>query len=137
MKKLSKRTYILIAICITVIIYFIGIYNYRKPITIHKTFSNVIVLNTGTKNIVKAEINAKLYRGIYMGSIMDISLHFTNRIEGKIIIDAKEYSFDGFNRESNLINIIGTVYEDNQNSSPVFWFKMNDLNSIKLTCFVL
>ncbi|MBW9159519.1 hypothetical protein [Clostridium tagluense] len=137
MKKLSKRTYILIAICITIIIYFIGIYNYRKPITIHKTFSNVIVLNTGTKNIVKTEINAKLYRGIYMGSIMDISLHFTNRIEGKIIIDGKEYSFDGFNRESNLINIIGTVYEDNQNSSPVFWFKMNDLNSIKLTCFVL
>ncbi|WML34517.1 hypothetical protein [Clostridium sp. OS1-26] len=132
MKKLSKRTYILIAICITMLIYFIGIYNYGKPITIHKTFSNVIVLKSGTEKIVKAELNAKLYRGIYQGSITSINLHFTNRIEGNIIIDGKEYRFDGFNGESKPINIIGSVYENNQNTSDVFWFKMNDLDSLEL-----
>ena len=108
MRKLSKRTYILIAICITMIIYFIGMYNYRKPITIHKTFTNVIVRDQGTKKIVMAEINAKLYRGIYMGSIIDINLHFTNHIEGEIIIDGKDYRLDGFNGNSKLTNIIGS-----------------------------
>jgi len=136
MRKLSKRTYILIAICITMIIYFIGMYNYRKPITIHKTFTNVIVRDQGTKKIVMAEINAKLYRGIYMGSIIDINLHFTNRIEGEIIIDGKDYRLDGFNGNSKLTNIIGSVYESNQNVSAVFWFKMNDLDSIELISVV-
>lgn len=136
MKKLSKRTYILIAICITMIIYFIGMYNYRKPITIHKTFSNVIVRDQGTKKIVMAEVNAKLYRGIYAGSIIDVNLHFTNHKEGEIIIDGKEYKLDGFNGNSELTNIIGSVYENNQNISAVFWFKMNDLDSIELISVV-
>jgi hypothetical protein len=76
MNKLSKRTYTLIVICITMLIYFIGIYNYRKPIIIHKTFNNVIVVKPGTKEKVNAEINAKLYRGIYQGSIIGFNLHF-------------------------------------------------------------
>jgi len=132
MKKVSKRTYILVAICIIMLIYFIGMYNYRKPIAIHKTFSDVILSNQGTKEIVKTEINAKLYRGIYRGSIIDINLHFTNRIEGKIIIDGKEYLFEGYNGESKFTNIIGSVYENNKNTSDVFWFKMYDLDSIQL-----
>ena len=69
MKKLSKRTYILIAIGITMIVYSTGMYNYRKPITLHKTFSNVIVRDQSAKKIVMAEVNDKLYRGIYTGSI--------------------------------------------------------------------
>lgn len=133
MSKLSKRTYTLILICITMLIYFMGIYNYRKPITIHKTFSNVIVVKPGTKEKVNAEINAKLYRGIYQGSIIGFNLHFTNRIEGNIIIDGKEYRFYGFNGESKPVNIIGSVYEYNKNTSRVFMFKMDDLNSLELT----
>ena len=133
MKKIFKRTYTLIAICcITILIYFIGMHYYRRPIIIHKTFSNVIVLKKGIKKIVKAEINANLYRGIYKGSIIDINVHFTNRIEGEIIIDGKKYRFDGANGESKLTNIIGDVYKINQNNTSVFWFKMNDLNSIEL-----
>ncbi len=132
MKKLSKKNYIFIMISIIIIIYCIGMYNYRKPITIHKTFSNALVIKSGTKKIAKVEINAKLYRGIYGGSISSFNLHFTNRIEGKIIIDDKEYNFDGFNGESKLINIIGFVHENNPNASVVFWFKMYDLDSIEL-----
>ena len=107
-------------------------YNYRKPIAIHKTFSNVILRNQGTKEVVKAEINARLYRGIYSGSIIDINLHFTNRIEGTIIIDGNEYLFDGYNGESKVTNMIGYVYENSKNTSNVFWFKMYDLDSIEL-----
>ena len=120
MKKLSKRTYILIAISIIMLVYFIGINNYRKPITIYKTFSNVIVLKQGFTKIAKIEINAKLYRGLYEGSISNINLHFRNRIEGKIIIGGKEYRFDGFTEKTKLINILGNVYENNQNTSVVF-----------------
>ena len=69
MKKLSKRTYILIAISIIMLIYLIGIHNYRKPITIHKTFNNVIVSKSDIKKISKIEINGKIYRGIYGGTI--------------------------------------------------------------------
>ena len=117
------------------LVYFIGIYNYRKPITIHKTFSNVIVKGS-TEKIVKVELNAQLYRGIFQGSIIDINLHFTNDIKGKIIIDGKEYRLDGFNGKSKLTNIIGSVYEDNQNTSAVFMFKMDDLDSIELLSLV-
>lgn len=132
MKKLSKRTYILITISITMLIYLIGMYNYRKPIIIHKKYSNVIVLEQGTKKIVKAEINGELHRGIYSGSIIDINLHFINHLEGKIIIDGKEYRFNAFTGKSKLTNILGNIYEDNKNTSAVSWFKMNDLNSIEL-----
>ncbi|MBI6872336.1 hypothetical protein [Clostridium aciditolerans] len=132
MKRLSKKTYVIIAISIIILIYIIGMYKYRKPITIHKTFSNVLVIKPGTQNTVKAEINAKIYRGIYRGSIISLNLHFINRIEGKIIIDDKEYNFEGYNGESKLINIIGDVHENNKDASVVFWFKMNDLDSIEL-----
>ena len=53
MKKLSKRIYILIAISIIMLIYFIEMYNYRKPITMKKIFTNVIVSKPGTKKIAK------------------------------------------------------------------------------------
>lgn len=132
MKKSYKRTYILITICIAMLVYFIGIYNYRKPVTIHKTFNNVTVLKPGTEEKVIAEINAKLYRGIYQGSIIGFDLHFTNRIEGTIIIDGKEYKFEGFNGKSKPVNIIGSVYEYNHNSSRAFIFKMADLDSLEL-----
>lgn len=113
-------------------IYIIGMYKYRKPIIVHKTFNNVRVINPDTQNTVNDEINAKIYRGIYKGAIINLNLHFTNIIEGKIIIDGKEYNFKGYNGESKLINILGDVYENNQNASVVFWFKMNDLDSIEL-----
>jgi len=132
MKRLSKRTYILIAISIAILIYLIGMYNYRKPIAIQKTYSNVTLLESGIKKIVKVEINAKLYRGIYRGSIIDINLHFINRIEGKIIINGKEYRCDAVTAKSKLTNILGDVYENNQNTSAIYWFKMNDLDSIEL-----
>lgn len=132
MKKLSKKSYIIIAISIITFIYTTGMYKYRKPVIIHKTFSNVLVIKSGIQSTVNAEINGKIYRGIYSGSIIDLNLHFTNRIEGKIIIDGKEYSFKGFNGESKLINILGNVYDNTQNVSVVFWFKMNDLDSIEL-----
>ena len=132
MKKLSKRTYILIAISIIMLIYLIGIYNYRKPITIHKTYNNVTVSKPDTKKISKTEINAKIYRGIYGGTVAGIDLHFINRIEGKIIIGGKEYRFDAFTEKSKLTNILGNIYENNQNTPAVFWFKMNDLDSIEL-----
>ena len=129
MKRL--RTYILTAISITMLIYLIGMYNYRKPIIIQKSYSNVIVLEPGAKKIVKAEIDAKLYRGIYRGSIIDIDLHFINRIEGKIILDGKAYKFNGYTEKSKIINILGNIYENDQNTSAVFWFKMNNLDSIE------
>ncbi|MGH4140615.1 hypothetical protein [Clostridium sp.] len=132
MKKLSKRTYIIIAICTITIIYFIGINNYRKPITLHKTFSNVTVSKSSIKKIEKIEMNSKIYKGIYKGSIIDVNLHFTNRIEGEIIIDGKEYRFNGYTGKSKLTNILGDVYEKNQNDSAVFWFKMKDLDSMEL-----
>lgn len=130
MKKSYKRTYILITICIAMLVYFIGIYNYRKPVIVHKTFNNVTIVKPGTEEKVNAKIDAKLYRGIYQGSIIGFNLHFTNRIEGTIIIDGKEYKFEGFNGESKPINIIGSVY--NQNTSRAFMFKMADLDSLEL-----
>jgi len=135
MRKLPKRTYILIPIFIIVLIYFIGMYNYRKPIIIHKVFNEVIVIKPSTKEVLKKttiEINAKLYRGLYRGSILDFNAHFANKLEGKIIIDNKEYIFIGFTAKSNPINIIGSVYENNQSKSDSFMFKMSDLNSISL-----
>jgi len=129
--KKSKRTYILTAISITTLIYLIGMYYYRKPITLHKAYSNVIVSEPGAKKIVKAELNAKLYRGIYRGSIFDFNLHFINRIEGKIILDGKDYKFNGYTEKSKLVDILGNLYENDQNTSAVFWFKMNNLDSIE------
>jgi hypothetical protein len=132
MKKLSKRTYILIIISVTMLTYLIGMYNYRKPITIQKTFSNIIISNPNIDKIEKIQINAKLHKGIYEGSIANINLHFKNRIEGKVIIGVKEYRFDGFTEKSKLTNILGGVYENNQNTPAVFWLKMKNLDSIEL-----
>jgi hypothetical protein len=132
MKKLSKRTYILTIISVTMLIYFIGMYNYRKPVAIYKSFSNILISKPNIEKIAKIELNAKLYRGIYEGSIADINLHFRNRIEGRIIIGGKEYRFDGFTEKSKLTNIVGNIYENNQSTQVVFWFKMKDLDSMEL-----
>lgn len=132
MNKLSKKTYFLIITFIAISIYLVAINAYRKPIAVHKTFNNVTLFKAGTSTIVKAETNAKLYRGIYGGSIFNFNLHFTDRIEGNIIIDGKEYTFHGFNGESKPVNLIGSVYDKNQNTSSAFLFKMNDLDSLEL-----
>ena len=98
MKKLSKSTYILVPIIIVILISFIGMYNYRKPITIHKIFNEAIVMEKGSKVVLKKttiEINAKLNRGLYRGSILDFNARFVNQLEGKIVIDNNEYSFYG------------------------------------------
>ena len=134
MKKISKRIYILAPIIIVILIYLIGMYNYTKPIIIHKVFTDGIVTRKdGNEELKKVviEIDAKVFRGIYTGSIWDINVHFTNRLEGKIIIDNKEYSFWGITGKPELINIIGTIHEKNS-TSDVFWFVMNDLNTIEL-----
>lgn len=135
MKKLSKKTYILITISIITVIYFIGMYNYRKPIDIHKTFNDAIITKKGSREVLKKttiKIDAKLYRGLYRGSIISFNTHFINKLEGKMIIDNKEYYFDGFTEKSKLINILGSVYENNQSRSDDFWIRMNDLESITL-----
>lgn len=134
MKKISKRIYILAPIIIVIVIFLIGMNNYTRPITIHKVFTDAIVTRKdGNEELKKAtiEIDAKVFRGIYTGSIRDINVHFTNRLEGKIIIDNKEYSFWGITGKPELINIIGTIHEKNS-TSDVFWFVMNDLNTIEL-----
>jgi hypothetical protein len=135
MKKLSKSTYILVPVIIVILIYLIGMYNYRKPITIHKTFNEAVVMEKGSKVILKKttiEVNAKLHRGLYRGSILDFNAHFTNQLEGKIVIDNNEYSFYGGTENSNINNIIGSVYKNNENMSDGFMLKMYDLDSISL-----
>ena len=135
MKKLSKSTYILVPIIIVILISFIGMYNYRKPITIHKIFNEAIVMEKGSKVVLKKttiEINAKLHRGLYRGSILDFDAHFINQLEGKIVIDNNEYSFYGGTENSKLNNIIGSVYKNNESISDGFMFKMYDLDSIAL-----
>lgn len=135
MKTFSKRTYILVSISIIAIICFIGMYNYKKPILIHKTFNEASVTKAGSKEILKKttiEIDANLYRGLYRGSIFNFNAHFIDKLEGRIIIDNKEYYFNGSTDKSELVNLLGSVYENSQETSEVFWLKMNDLNSIFL-----
>ena len=135
MRVFSKKNYILVSIGIIVIICFIGMYNYKKPIAIHKVFNEVIVTKSSSNEVLKKatiEIDANLYRGLYKGSIFNFNAHFTNKLEGKIIIDNKEYYFRGVTNKSEPIGIIGSVYENSQITSEVFAFKMNDLDSILL-----
>ncbi|OOM77599.1 hypothetical protein [Clostridium sp. BL-8] len=135
MKVFSKKIYILVSISIIAIICFIGMYNYKKPIAIHKTFNEAIVTKPSGKEVLKKttiEIDANLYRGLYTGSIFNFNAHFRDKLEGKIIIDNKEYYFHGFTEKSELINIFGSVYENSQGTSEVFGLEMNDLNSILL-----
>jgi len=135
MKKLSKSTFILIPIIITILISFIGIYNYRKPITIHKMFNEAIVIKPSRKEILKKttiEINAKLYRGLYRGSALNFNAHLVNKLEGKIIIDNKEYSFYGITEKAELKNILGSVTDNNEGISEGLMFEMCDLDSILL-----
>jgi hypothetical protein len=135
MKAFSKRIYILVSIIIIVIICSIGMSNYKKPVPIHKTFNEAIVTKAGSKETLKKttiEIDANLYRGLYTGSIFNFNAHFRDELEGRIIIDNKEYYFHGFTDKSELVNLLGSVYENNQETSEVFWLKMNDLNSILL-----
>ena len=84
MKKLSKITYILFIIIVTMLIYFIGIYNYRKPVAIHKSFNNILISKPDIKKIAKIEIKAKLYRGIYQGSIANINLLLVTVLKEKL-----------------------------------------------------
>lgn len=135
MKKLSKGTFILIPIILAILISFIGIYNYRKPITIHKMFNEAIVIKPSSKEILKKttiELNAKLYRGLYRGSVLNLNAHFVNQLDGKIIIDNKEYSFYGSTEKAELNNILGSVNENNESMSEGLMFKMYDLDSILL-----
>jgi hypothetical protein len=135
LKNLPKKIYILAPITIMILTYFTVMYNYRKPITVHKIFNEAIITKPGSLEVLKEtsiEINAKLHRGLYRGSILDFNAHFTNELEGEIIIDNKRYNFRGFTEKSNINNIIGTVHEKNQVVSDGFMFKMYDLDSIEL-----
>lgn len=131
MKRLSKMIYILVPIIIVIFIYFIGMYNYRKPITVHKVFNEAIIVKKSNSEVIKKttiEINTKVHRGIYRGSILNFDTHFVNLLDGKITIDNKPYSFEGFTEKSNLNNIIGSVYENSQSRLDGFMFKSIDLD---------
>ncbi|MGH4117340.1 hypothetical protein [Clostridium sp.] len=74
MKILPKKSYILLAISLVIIICCIGMYNYRKPLTFNKTLNATIRPNPnhdpGAVMILRkttVEINAKMYRGLYAG----------------------------------------------------------------------
>lgn len=135
MKKLSKSIYILILIIIFILIYLVGMHNYRKPITLHKTFDQAIIVKKSSGEVIKKstiEINAKIFRGIYSGSILKFNAHFMNILDGTIVIDNKTYSFEGATDKSSLNNIIGNVYKNSESNSDGFMFKMVNLDSIVL-----
>jgi hypothetical protein len=134
-KNLSRKIKILISIIVIIFVSVIGMYNYRKPITIYKVFNNAIVTKSGNGEVVKKaniELRASLTRGVYRGSIINFDAHFINKLEGKIKIDNKEYYFDGYTKDSKVKNILGSVYENKQSDTAIFWIKMNDLDSMML-----
>jgi len=135
MKKISKSIYILVPIIIVILISLIGMYNYRKPVTLHKVFNDAIVVKKSNKEMLKKttiEINTKLHRGLYRGSILNFNVNFINRLDGEIIIDNKTYIFEGFTEKSDLNNIIGSAFEKNQSRLDGFMVKMIDLDTIIL-----
>lgn len=52
MRAFLKKTYILVSISIIGIICFVGMYNYKKPIVIHKTFNEAVVIKASNKEVV-------------------------------------------------------------------------------------
>lgn len=135
MKKITKKNIFIILISAAVFVGFISFNNYKKPIEVHKVFNNAVTRKPSSNDGLKKstiEINAKLYRGKYRGSILNFTARLTNELEGQIIIDNKEYYFNGFTGKSELINIIGSVYEKNDNTQALFMVRMKDLDSIEL-----
>lgn len=50
------------------------------------------------------EINVKLYKGLYRGSIFNLNAHLVHKLEGKIIINNKEYILSGSTGRAALKN---------------------------------
>jgi hypothetical protein len=135
MKKFTKKNYIFMFIGVAIIVSFVLFNNYKKPIDIHIVFNDAVIRKSNSNEGLKdttIEINAKIYRGIYRGSILNFTARLTNQLEGKITVDNKEYYFDGFTAQSELINILGSVYENSEKAQEVFMLRMEDLDSIEL-----
>jgi hypothetical protein len=133
MKRLPKSIYFLILIVI--LGFFVGMYNYRKPIPITKTFNEVLILKPRNKEILKRttiEIDANLTRGYYRGSLLNFNAYFMNKLEGTITIDNKKYQFGGVTGRGDDKTMLGSVFENDEGDSSVFMFKMYDLDSILL-----
>ena len=135
MKKTNNLTFKVGFIIVIALIFSIGLHNYRKPIPIHKTFNETIIVKASNKKILKKtkiKIDANLYRGLYRGSILNFNPHFINKLEGTMVIDNKEYKFGGVTEGTNYKSALVSVFKDNQGDLSVFMFKMYDINSIVL-----
>ncbi len=135
MGKLKKRHYILISIILIVLIYLIGMYNYRKPIYIHKVFNDAVETKSGSKEVLKKtsiELKANLTRGVYKGSIIHFDAKYVNELEGTITIENKEYYFNGYSQGPKGTNIRGYLYENKESNIIVYFLSMYDLDSIIL-----
>jgi hypothetical protein len=130
MKKINNlklKVGLIIGIALIVLV---GLHNYRKPIPVQKTFNEAIIVKTSNQEILEKttiSINANLHKR----SILNLNGDSRNKLEGTIVIDDKEYVFDGFTQESDN-SILGGVYKDNQSYSTIFILKMYDLESIAL-----
>lgn len=135
MKKLSKKSYLLISIGIITFICIIGINSYRKPITFHKNVNAIIKPNprddarsTVILRETNVEINAEMYRGVYAG-IFDNKINFNTDLKGKIIIDNKEYTFIGSAPGKSKHNWF-LSYVDNKDKYS--GFILYDLNTVEI-----
>lgn len=134
MKKLQKKSYILVVITLVIITCCVGLYNYRKPISFHKTVNAIIrpnpIDNPRVDVILRettVEINAKMYRGLYDVTINKI--YFSTDLKGKIIIDNKEYTFTGSSPgESNRNWFLCYVDENDKYTG----FILYDLNIVEI-----
>jgi len=133
-KKYLKKSYMFFTVSLLIGIFVIGIYNYKQPITFHKTVNAIIrpnPINDSRAEIIlkqtTAVINAKMYKGTYSG-LFDNKIHFSIALKGTIIVDNKEYSFTGSSPESNPNWFL--CYTDNEGIYS--GFILHDLTVIEL-----
>jgi len=134
MKKFSKKSYILVAISLVIIICYIGMHNYRKPITFHKTVNAIIRPNLSDNprmdvilRETTVEINAKMYRELCNVTIN--KLYFSSELIGEIIIDNTEYTFTGSSPGESNCNWFLCYVNNNDKYSG---FILYDLNAVEI-----
>lgn len=133
MRKLSKKSYILIAISLIIITCCVRIYKRRKPITFHKTVNAQIRTNLSDKQNedmvlreTTVEIDAKMYGGLWR--IIKNKIYTRTELKGIIIIDNEEYLFKGSSPgiSKNSMFYCYYVNDDDKYHS----FILEDLNSV-------